>query len=59
MLGIKFSTCIAHARSGFLVMTTRHLHQRTEEHRLSTIGKQLPNIHDGVEAPSLIKQLFP
>ena len=34
-------------------------HQRTQEHRHSTIGKQLPNIHGGVEAPSYIKQLFP
>ena len=33
--------------------TTRHLHQRIQEHRYCAIGKHLTNIHGGIDTSSL------
>ena len=37
----------------YVGFTTRHLHQRIQEHRYSAIGKHLINIHGGIDTSSL------
>ena len=52
MYNFKCDQC----ETAYVAFTTRHLHQRIQEHKYSTVGKNLINIHGGIDTLSLSSQ---